>query len=149
MDADFQDKFERNKWLYLLFKCGMKTKTHFEWVHWHWSSHCQLNLEPTRPNSLVGCKVPTDLMKISVKEAMHMTWVFIIISHAHFPGYHTEHGHNQSLSYQGWVLHICLSNLDHYYTPHATKLLGGILVSLRMSVRTYIRPSVPHPVSAL
>ena len=32
----------------------------------------QLNLEPTRPNGLVGCKVPTDLVKISVKEATHM-----------------------------------------------------------------------------
>ena len=27
----------------------------------------ELNLEPTRPNGLVGCKVPTDLVKISVK----------------------------------------------------------------------------------
>ena len=33
----------------------------------------------------------------------------------------------------------------HYYTPRTTKLLGGILVSLCPSVR----PSVPHPVSAL
>ena len=33
---------------------------------------CQLNLEPTQPNGLVGCKVPTDLVKISVKEATHM-----------------------------------------------------------------------------
>ena len=32
----------------------------------------QLNLEPTRPNSFVGCKVPTDLVKIGVKEATHM-----------------------------------------------------------------------------
>ena len=31
------------------------------------------------------------------------------------------------------------------YTPHTTKLLGGILVSLRLSVRQ----STPHPVSAL
>ena len=31
------------------FKCGIKTKTHFEWLLWHWSSLGQLNLEPTRP----------------------------------------------------------------------------------------------------
>ena len=31
-----------------------------------------LNLEPTRPNGLLGCKVPTDLVKISVKETTHM-----------------------------------------------------------------------------
>ena len=30
------------------------------------------SVEPTRPNSFVGCKVPTDLVKISVKEATHM-----------------------------------------------------------------------------
>ena len=37
----------------------------------------QLNLEPTRPNGLVGCKVPTDLVKISVKEATHMGFYYI------------------------------------------------------------------------
>ena len=37
----------------------------------------QLNLEPTRPNSLVGCKVPTDLVKISVKEATHMGFYYM------------------------------------------------------------------------
>ena len=70
--VDFRDSFETINWLYLLFKCGIKTKTHFEWLLWHWSSLGQLNLEPTRPNGLVGCKVPTDLVKISVKEATHM-----------------------------------------------------------------------------
>ena len=70
--ADFRGSFETINWLYLLFKCGIKTKTHFEWLLWHWSSLGQLNLEPTRPNGLVGCKVPTDLVKISVKEATHM-----------------------------------------------------------------------------
>ena len=70
--ADFRDSFETINWLYLLFKCGIKTKTHSEWLLWHWSSLGQLNLEPTRPNGLVGCKVPTDLVKISVKEATHM-----------------------------------------------------------------------------
>ena len=49
------------------FWCGINTKTHFEWLLWHWSSLGQLNLKPTRPNGLVGCKVPTDLVKISVK----------------------------------------------------------------------------------
>ena len=26
--ADFRDSFETIDWLYLIFKCGMKTKTH-------------------------------------------------------------------------------------------------------------------------
>ena len=69
--ANFWDSFERINWLYLLFKCGIKIKTHFEWLLWHWSSLGQLNLEPTWPNNLVGCKVSTDLVKISVKEAMY------------------------------------------------------------------------------
>ena len=75
--TDFRDSFETINWLYLLFKCGIKTKTHFEWLLWHWSSLGQLNLEPTRPYSLVGCKVPTDLVKISVKEAKHMGFYYI------------------------------------------------------------------------
>ena len=33
--ADLRDSFERISWLYLLFKCGIKTKTHFEWLLWH------------------------------------------------------------------------------------------------------------------
>ena len=49
-----------------------KTKTHFEWLLWHWSSLGQFNLEPTRPDGLVGCKVPTDIERINFKEAMHM-----------------------------------------------------------------------------
>ena len=75
--ADFRDSFETIIWLYLFFKCGIKTKTHFEWLLWHWSSLGQLNLEPTRPNDLVGCKVSTDLVKISVKEATHMGFYHI------------------------------------------------------------------------
>ena len=75
---DFRDSFETINWLYLLFKCGIKTKAHFEWLLWHWSSLGQLNLEPTRPNGLVGCKVPTDLVEISVKEATHMGFHYII-----------------------------------------------------------------------
>ena len=61
-----------------LVKCGIKTKTHFEWLLWHWSSLGQLNLEPTWPNGLVGCKVPTDLVKISVKQATHMGFHYSI-----------------------------------------------------------------------
>ena len=75
--ADFRDSFERINWLYSHFKCGIKTKTHIEWLLWHWSSLGQLNFEPTRPNGLVGCKVPTDLVKISVKEATHMGFHYI------------------------------------------------------------------------
>ena len=73
-------QFETINWLYLLFKCGIKTKTHFEWLLGHWSSLGQLNLEPTRPYGLVGCKVPTARVKISVKEATHM--FFIIVHHS-------------------------------------------------------------------
>ena len=68
-------------WLYLIFKCGPKAKTHFEWLLWHWSSLSQLKLEPTRPNGLVGCKVPTDLVKISVKEATHMGFYYTPPAH--------------------------------------------------------------------
>ena len=53
-----------------------KKQKHFEWFLWHWSSLGQLNLEPTRPNGLVGCKGPTDLVKISVKEATHMGFCY-------------------------------------------------------------------------
>ena len=74
--ADFRDSFERINWLYLLFKCGIKTKTHFEWLLWHWSSLGQLNLEPTRPNGLVGCKVPTDLVRINIKESTHIGFYY-------------------------------------------------------------------------
>ena len=72
----FWDSFETINWLYLLFKCGIKTKTHFEWLLWHWSSLGQLDLDPTRPNGFVGCKVPTDLVKISVKDATHMFFYY-------------------------------------------------------------------------
>ena len=75
--ADFRHSFETINGLYLLFKCGIKTKTHFEWLLWLWSSLGQLNLEPTRPNGLMGCKVPTDRGKISVKEATHMGFYYI------------------------------------------------------------------------
>ena len=51
-------------------KCP-RIKPHSEWVLWHWSSICQLNLEP---DGLVGCKLSThvNLVKIIVKEPMHM-----------------------------------------------------------------------------
>ena len=82
--ADFRDSFETINWLYLLFKCGIKAKTHFEWLLWHWSSLGQLNLEPIRPNGLVGCKVPTDLVKISVKEATHMGFYYKLSLVVHY-----------------------------------------------------------------
>ena len=73
--TDLRDSFETINWLFLLFKCGIKTKTHFEWHLWHWTSLVHLNLEPLRPNGLVDCKVPTDLVKISGKEATHMGFI--------------------------------------------------------------------------
>ena len=79
--ADLGGSFETINWLYSLFKFGIKTKTHFEWLLWHWSSLGQLNLEPTQPNGLVGCEVPTDLVKISVKEATHMGFYYITSPH--------------------------------------------------------------------
>ena len=48
----------------------------FEWVLSHWSSLCQLNLEPTRPSVRVCCKAPTDLVMISVIEAMHTCFYY-------------------------------------------------------------------------
>ena len=84
--ADFRNSFEIINWLYLHSKCGIKTKTHFECLLWHWSSLVQLNLEPTRPTGLVGCKVPTVLVKISVKEATHMGFCEARrASHCHSP----------------------------------------------------------------
>ena len=60
-----------NRWL-----SRVKTKTYFDWSLWYWSSLCQLNLDPTRPNGPVDCKVPTDLVKISVKEPIHMRFYY-------------------------------------------------------------------------
>ena len=51
------------------FHCGIKTKKHLDWVISRWSPLYPLNLELTRPNSLVDCKMATDLMKINVKDA--------------------------------------------------------------------------------
>ena len=76
--ADFQDNFDRNNWFHLLFKCGIKTKTHLEWLLWHWSSLGHLNFEPTWLNGLVGCKVAADLVKICVKDATHMGFYHMI-----------------------------------------------------------------------
>ena len=58
--ADFRDSFERINWLYLLFKCGIKTKKHFEWLLWHWSSLGQLNLEHTWPRGLQSANWPVE-----------------------------------------------------------------------------------------
>ena len=60
-----------------VFLCGIKQKT-FEWLLWQWSSLIQLNLEPTRLLGLVVCKVPTDLVKISGKEARHIGFYYSI-----------------------------------------------------------------------
>ena len=70
-------RFERINWLYLIFKCGKKTKTDFEWLPWCWSSLCLLNLEPVGLTASWVAKVPTDLVKISVKEATHMGLYYI------------------------------------------------------------------------
>ena len=75
--AVFRNSFETINWLYFLFKCGIKTKTYFEWLLGHWSLLGQLDLEPTRP---LG-KVPTDLVKISVKEALHMGFYHMVSYH--------------------------------------------------------------------
>ena len=103
--ADFRDSFEMINWLYLLFKCGIKTKTHFEWLLWHWSSLGQLNLEPTRPNGLMGCKVPTDLVKISVKEATHMGFYYITITElTHLPRIYASMDHGALVQIMAWRL---------------------------------------------
>ena len=112
--ADFRDSFETINWLYLLFKCGIKTKNHFEWLLWHWSSLGQLNLEPTRPNGLVGCKVPTDLVKISVKEATHMGFHYILPLVAGFisPIYQYSPEH---FNWHCYYLYQCNCDHNHYY----------------------------------
>ena len=56
---------------------GWKQNPYFEWVLWHRSSLCQMSLEHTWPNGLVGCRVPTDIVKIGVKEAMHIGFYYI------------------------------------------------------------------------
>ena len=52
--SDFQGPFQRIKSLYLLYMCVSKTQMDFQWVLWHSSSLCQLNLESTRPNGACG-----------------------------------------------------------------------------------------------
>ena len=59
----FDAACETIKWLYLLCKCAIKQLEFFDTGR----HSCQLNSEPTGPNGFVGCKVPTDLVKISVK----------------------------------------------------------------------------------
>ena len=63
----FRDSLERIKWLYLIFKYGIKTKPHFNGF-FDPDLHSQLNWDPTRPNGPGWTK----LVKIRVKEAMHM-----------------------------------------------------------------------------
>ena len=137
--SNFRDSFETINWLYLLFKCGIKTKTPFEWLLWHWSSLGQLNFEPTRPNGLVGCKLPTDLVKISVKEATHMGFCYIVpwilmwliqsgllywgdmiwLWYGQFsPGYtqKTPHGSPKRVRYGGCLLWVQLLICDCFMT---------------------------------
>ena len=77
INDDIQTWFDKK---YLLFKCGIKTKTHFDTMAClFWFSLVRFNLEPFQPNCLVGCKVPTDLLKISVKEIMQIGFYHIII----------------------------------------------------------------------
>ena len=124
--ADFRDSFETINWLYLLFKCGIKTKTHFEWLLWHWSSLGQLNFEPTRPNGLVGCKVPTDLVKISVKEAthvgfyykLHWSYVFLALTHRYII---TKYQHRNGKAQQNTAL-------SHSYQNHFCWCLKGLIL---------------------
>ena len=114
--ADFRGSFETINWLYLLFKCGIKTKTHFEWLLWHWSSLGQLNLKPIRPNGLVGYKVPTDLVKISVKEATHM-------------GFHYIFNLNKPLEKQSrhrWCAHGHISATTWYIMGWLSNALWGL-----------------------
>ena len=81
--ADFRYSFERIKWQYLLFACGIKTCTQFELVLWHWFSPCQLKLKPTGLNDLVGCKVPND-------EAMHIGFYYNTQCIIHYNSIHTH-----------------------------------------------------------
>ena len=43
--AVFRDSFEKIKWWFVLFMCGIKTKIHFECILSHWWSFCQLNMQ--------------------------------------------------------------------------------------------------------
>ena len=104
--TDFRGSFETINWQYLLFKCGIKTKTYFEWLLWHWSSLGQLYLKPTRPNGLVGCKVPTDLVKISIKEATHGFLLYSSIIH----GIGCWHAHSQMFKKRTRPTYFCISS---------------------------------------
>ena len=64
-------RFEWIKSLYLLYKCGENKKSFRMYFF-----TLIFILGPTGPNSLMGYKMPNDLVKISVKDAC--TWGFII-----------------------------------------------------------------------
>ena len=74
-------QFWEIKWPYLLFKCGIKTKTHLEWVLWHWSS-LSVELKTYNPLGLTASWVAmcqlTLWRSVSKKPC---TWVFIVQSH--------------------------------------------------------------------
>ena len=123
--AAFRDSFQTINWLYLIFKCGIKTKMHFEWLLWHWSSLGQLNLEPTRPNGLVGCKVPTDLVKISVTKATHMGFYYIghLIGSVNCDVTGPLWRNQKAVSCLGW--HKSISDTRHLsHTPECTRQDG-------------------------
>ena len=67
--ADFPGCFEWIKLQYLLYNCGTKIKTHFGWVLFDTDLHSL---------GLMGRKVLTDLVKISVKGPMHMGLYYIM-----------------------------------------------------------------------
>ena len=74
--VDFRGHVGWIKPLYLIFKCGTKTKLHFGRILGHLPSHRQLNLKPNRPEDLVGCKVPIDFVKTSVNEPMQIGFIY-------------------------------------------------------------------------
>ena len=147
--ADFRGSFETINWLYLLFKCGIKTKTHFDWLLWHSSSLGQLNLEPTQPNCLVGCKVPTVLWRSVSKKPC--TWVFIIQMHNMGVKLESKYKHLQIFCGKcPWnVIKISSTNLSRYvfhkiyisyvwytrnmYTPHNSLMMSPIVPNRPMN----------------
>ena len=88
--------------------------------------HCQLNLEPTQPNGLVGCKAPTD----QVKKKKPCTWVFIL---------HNNNTSNKIFSTTCQIItNGCIAKHSHKENPHR---LGAMLSTRYYQMRiiqTYI-----------
>ena len=68
------DSFERIEWLYLHSKCGIKTKTHFEWLLWHLIFTRSVELRTHSSWRVAKCQL-TSWRSVSKKPP---TWVFII-----------------------------------------------------------------------